>query len=51
MKGYPVASGYMGYVPSKGTYQKFDTEDEYVAWYRETQVEISFCDYLTLKGA
>ena len=51
MKGYAIASGYMGYVPSKGKYMLFDTENEYVNWYRETQVEISFCDYLTLKGA
>lgn len=50
MKGYTIQGGYMGYVPSKETYQKFETEDAYVEWYRETQVEMSFCDYLVLKG-
>lgn len=49
MKGYTIAGGYMGYVPSKGTYQKFDTEDAYVEWYRETQVEISYYDYIRLQ--
>lgn len=49
MKGYPISNGYMGYVPSKGSYQRFETEGAYVEWYRETQIEISFCDYLLLK--
>lgn len=33
MKGYLVKSGYMGWTGTK--YQLFDTEDEYVSWYRE----------------
>lgn len=49
MKGYPVAGGYMGYVPSKGKYIKFETEDVYVEWYRETQIEISYYDYIRLQ--
>lgn len=34
MKGYLVSTGYMGWTGSE--YQLFDTEDEYVSWYRET---------------
>lgn len=33
MKGYLVSTGYMGWTGSE--YQLFDTEDEYVSWYRE----------------
>lgn len=29
MKGYPIDCGYMGYIPSKGGYCLFDTEEEY----------------------
>ena len=45
MKGYVVDSGYMGYVPSAKAYKLFPTEDEYVEWYRETQVEISYAEW------
>jgi hypothetical protein len=33
MKGYLVPGGYMGFID--GRYQHFETEDEYVACYRE----------------
>ena len=33
MKGYLVKSGYMGWTGEN--YQLFETEDEYVLWYRE----------------
>ncbi len=39
MKGYPVSSGYMGYVLGKG-YQLFETEDAYYDWYLETYPDI-----------
>lgn len=35
MKGYVVASGYMGYFPSLGKYLLFATETEYAEAYRE----------------
>lgn len=35
MKGYVVASGYMGYLPSIGKYLLFPTEEEYVEEYKE----------------
>lgn len=35
MKGYTISDGYMGYLPSKGEYSRFETEDEYVSYYRE----------------
>lgn len=33
MKGYLVSTGYMGWTGLE--YQLFDTEKEYVSWYRE----------------
>ena len=35
MKGYVVAFGYMGYLPSLGKYLLFATEEEYVEEYDE----------------
>ena len=35
MKWYITNGNCMGYVPSKGRYEKFETEDAYVEWYRE----------------
>lgn len=35
MKGYIIASGYMGYLPSIGKYLLFPTEEEYVEEYNE----------------
>ena len=29
LKGYPIATGYMGYVPWYNTYMLFSTEEEY----------------------
>ena len=39
MKGYAVSDGYMGYLPSEGRYEKFETEDEYTSYYREFEEE------------
>lgn len=33
MKGYDAKSGWMGWTGT--AYQLFETEDEYVLWYRE----------------
>lgn len=38
-KGYPIATGYMGYIPWYGTYMLFDTEDEYYDYVREGEPE------------
>lgn len=38
MRGYPVHSGYMGYVPGGG-YRLFETEGAYYEWYQETYKE------------
>ena len=35
MKGYWICGDYMGYLPSEGEYCRFDTEEEYVSYYRE----------------
>ena len=35
MKGYVVASGYMGYLPSVNKYLLFATEEEYEEFYNE----------------
>ena len=35
MKGYVVANGYMGYLPSVDKYLLFATEEEYVDIYEE----------------
>ena len=34
MKGYPIESGYMGYIPNIG-YSLFSTETEYQEYYKE----------------
>jgi len=39
MKGYPVSTGFMGYIPKSETYILFDTEEEYVEYYREREKE------------
>ena len=35
MKGYDNGKGWMGYLPSIGEYRQFDTEEDYVEYYRE----------------
>ena len=35
MKGYTIAAGYMGYLPSQNDYKLFPTWDEYSAYFRE----------------
>ena len=37
MKGYPIACGYIGYLPSENAYRLFDTEEEYKMVYREEE--------------
>lgn len=39
MKGYTVGSGYMGYIPSEGKYQLFETDDEHAEYIREMEEE------------
>ena len=39
MKGYTVGCGYMGYIPSEGVYQLFETEDAYKAYILEIEEE------------
>lgn len=39
IKGYPVGSGYMGYVKSENKYRLFETEDEYDEYIREVEEE------------
>ena len=39
MKGYYNDDCYMGYLPSEGKYDKFETEDEYTSYYREFEEE------------
>lgn len=39
MKGYPVPNGFKGYIPRSNTYILFDTEEEYVEYYRERERE------------
>ena len=36
MKGYPIQSGYMGYIPNMG-YILFSTETDYTEYYRESE--------------
>ena len=35
MKGYYTNSAYMGYIPSIGKYQQFESESEYINYMRE----------------
>ena len=35
MKGYYLEDAYWGYIPDEDRYYPFDTEDEYVQYYRE----------------
>ena len=39
IKGYPVSSGYMGYIEEENRYQLFDTEEEYKEYIRESEEE------------
>ena len=39
IKGYPVSSGYMGYIEEEHQYQLFDTEEDYVEYIRENEEE------------
>lgn len=39
MKGYPIGTGYMGYVESENGYQLFDTEGEYKEYILENEGE------------
>lgn len=39
LKGYPVPSGYMGYV--NGTYRLFATESEYIEYWREVNESVA----------
>lgn len=36
MKGYFTDGDYWGYLPDKEKYQRFETEDEYKDYFRET---------------
>lgn len=37
MKGYYTGGNYMGWIPEKKCYQKFETEEEYRNYYEELQ--------------
>lgn len=39
IKGYPVGSGYMGYVESENDYRLFETEEDYTEYIRDTEEE------------
>lgn len=34
MKGYYNGTSYMGYLPSEGRYREFESEEEYVTYFR-----------------
>lgn len=38
-KFYILGSNCMGYLPSIGRYQQFETEDEYIEYFRECERE------------
>lgn len=38
-KFYILGSNCMGYLPSIGRYQQFETEDEYIRYFRENERE------------
>jgi hypothetical protein len=37
MKGFPTDNGYRGYIPSLGKYLLFETEEEYVEYFKATE--------------
>jgi hypothetical protein len=39
IKGYPVGSGYMGYVESENDYHLFETDGAYTEYIRDTEEE------------
>lgn len=39
-KGYPVATGFMGWIPKKNNYMLFATEDEYEEYMEEEEEDI-----------
>lgn len=39
-KGYPVATGYMGWIPKISKYMLFATEDEYEEYVEEEKEDI-----------
>ena len=39
--GYPISEGYNGYVPSLIKYLLFDTEEEYIEYFNEMEIECS----------
>lgn len=38
MSGYYTSKGFFGYLPSEWTYRLFETEDEYVEYFRENEM-------------
>ena len=40
-KGYPVADGYMGFLPDEGKYKLFETEGEYNEYFSDNYTEES----------
>ena len=39
--GYPISEGYKGFVPSLRKYLLFDTEEEYIEYFNEMEIECS----------
>ena len=39
IKGYPIDVGYMGYLPSKGEYELFDSESDYEEYIQDNEEE------------
>jgi hypothetical protein len=40
MKGYPIDTGYMGYIPSQNRYILFATESEYIEYIMEMEINL-----------
>lgn len=38
MSGYYTSEGFLGYLPSEWKYRLFETEDEYVEYFRENEM-------------
>jgi len=37
MKGYYISDAYMGYIPSIGKYQQFESESAYIQYMKEVE--------------
>ena len=38
MYGYYTKEGFLGYLPSEWTYRLFETEDEYIEYFKENEM-------------